>query len=389
MKKIIVSLLVLVIATAGMAQPYFQATMQNSGNKLTISIKPVGGDIVNKRFSAMEFFVRYPNSSPAFTFSTPVVDAAFSGINFLVKGPNLYGSETGYTNYVFEWIGGAVAVPASPTTYTNGTEYPVFSVNLVGPVNVTDIDLVHNTNQSPTYINISDNVGNSLSCIDNFGTTIGNAFYGTGFFTGASSAGGTDHVLPLSAVPIPVKFTTFTAVKKDNNGVLNWQVENESVITDKYLVERSFNGRDFNTISTLPARINGTTGTNAYAYTDLDLKSLRADIIYYRIKQLDKDGKFAYTEIKSIRLDGKSFAASVFPNPVVSVANVNIDLLEDVKVNIILTDAAGKEVQKAIIEGKEGPNVYKLNMGNLAAGTYQLKVAAGNENKVISIVKSK
>jgi len=389
MKKIIASLLVLVIATAGMAQPYFQATMRNSGNTLTISIKPVGGDIVNKRFSAMEFFVRYPNTAPSFTFSAPVVDPAFSGINFTVKGPNLYGSETGFTNYVFEWIGGATAVPASPTTYTNGTEYTVFSVNLVGPANVTDIDLVHNTNQSPTYINISDNVGNSLSCIDNFGTTIGNAFYGTGFFTGASTAGGTDHVLPLSAVPIPVKFTTFSAVRKDNNGVLNWQVENESVVTDKYLVERSFNGRDFNTINTLAARTNGTTGSNAYVYTDVDLKSLRSDIIYYRIKQLDKDGKFAYTEIRSIRLDGKSFAASVFPNPVVGVANVNIDLIEDAKVNIILTDAAGKEIQKALIEGKEGQNIYKLNMSTVASGTYQLKVSAGNESKVISIIKNK
>ena len=388
MKKIIVSLLVLFLVSTGIAQPYFQATMRNSGNTLTVSIKPVGGDIPSKRFSAMEFFVRYPNASPAFTFSAPVVDPAFSGINFTVKGPNLYGSETGYTNYVFEWIGGATFVPAVPTTYTNGTEYTVFSVNLVGPTNVTDIDLVHNTNQSPTYINISDNVGNSLSCIDNLGNTIGNAFYGTGFFTGASSAGGTDHVLPLSAVPIPVKFTTFTAVKKDNNGLLKWQVENESAVTDKYFIERSLNGRDFSSIATLLPNLNGT-GSNVYTYTDNNLSAMRADIIYYRIKQIDKDGKYAYTDIKSLRLDGKSFAASVFPNPVVSSASVNIDLIEDVKVSIILTDAAGKEVQKGLIEGKEGPNVYKLNMATLASGTYQLKVIAGSETKILPVIKSK
>ena len=389
MKKIIVSLFTLVIAATGIAQPYFQGTMQNSGNTLTFKIKPVSGDITNRRFSAIEFFVRYPTSSPAFTFSTPVVDPAFSGMNFIVKGPNLYGSEAGYTNYVFEWIGGATFVPAAPTTYTNGVEYPVFSVNLVGPANVTDIEFVHNTNQNPTYINISDNNGNSLSCLDNFGTTIGNAFYGPGFNIGASPSGGLDHKLPLANVPIPVKFTGFTAVKKADNGLLNWQVENESPVTDHYLVERSLNGRDFTTIGTIAARINGTTGSNAYEYTDNNIKALRTDVIYYRIKQVDKDGKYAYTEIRSIRLDGKSFSASVYPNPVINSGTVNIDLVDDAKVNILLTDAAGKEVQKAIIEGKKGVNVYKLNMVTLAAGTYQLKVSAGSDSKVLPVVKSK
>ena len=389
MKKIIIILFALTLSAIGFAQPYFQATMQNTGNKLTFKIKPTGGDINAKRFSAMEFFVRYPNSSPAFTFSTPLLDAAFTGMNFIVKGPNIYGSEPGFTNYVFEWIGGATYVPAAPTNYTNNTSYNVFTVNLIGPANTTNIELVHNTNQNPTYINISDNNGNSLSCIDNFGATIGNAFFGPGFNTGAAPTGGTNHLLPLSNVPIPVKFNGFTAIKKDNNGLLNWQVENESALTDLYVVERSLNGRDFSPITSVASKFSGNTGANVYDYTDHNVKALRSDIIYYRIKQLDKDGKFAYTEIRSIRLDGKAFTASVYPNPVVITGTVNIDLVTNEKINIILTDAAGKEVQKALIEGRVGLNIYKLNMSNLAAGAYQLKVTAGNDSKVIPVVKSK
>ncbi len=388
MKKIIIILFTLAISFSGFAQPYFQATMLNTGNKLTFKIRP-NGNINSKRFSAMEFFVRYPNSSPAFVFNTPVIDPAFTGINFIVKGPNTYGAETGFTNYVFEWIGGANAVPAVPTNYTNNTEYTVFTVNLIGAANTTNIELVHNTDQNPTYINISDNNGNSLSCLDNFGATIGNAFYGPGFNTGAAPTGGTNHLLPLANVPIPVKFTGFTAIKKDNNGLIKWQVENESAITDSYIIERSLNGRDFSPITNMVSKFNGNSGINVYEFTDNNLKALRSDIIYYRIKQLDKDGKFAFTEIRSIRLDGKAFAASVFPNPVVNTGTVNIDLVSDEKINIILTDAAGKEVQRAFIEGKSGLNMYKLNMSTLAAGAYQLKVIAGIDSKVIPVVKSK
>ncbi|MEO6491002.1 MAG: T9SS type A sorting domain-containing protein [Ferruginibacter sp.] len=386
MKKIITFLLVLFIAVTGIAQPYFQATMQNTGNTLTFKIKPVNGDIVNRRYSAMEFFVRYPVGSPAFTFSAPVTDPAFTGINFTVKGPNLYGSETGYTNYVFEWIGGATAVPASPTTYTNGVEYTVFTVDLVGSPNLTTIEFVHNTNQSPTYINISDNNANSLSCIDNLGNTIGDAFYGPGFLTGPSPAGGTDHLLPLLNVPIPVKFNGFTAAKKDNSALLNWWVENETSLTDHYEVERSLNSVDFIKAATVAPKNNGNS-SNAYTLTDQNLSSLRSSgVIYYRIRQVDRDGRFITTEIKTVRLD-KGIAIGIYPNPVKDAANVTLDLLEASEVIIAVTDAIGKEVQKVIVQANKGSNMKQVNMSNLPGGSYIFKVTAGNEVKILSVVK--
>ena len=388
MKKIIIALFALTITITGIAQPYFQATMQNTSNVLTFKIKPVGGDLTNKQFSAFEFFVRVPNATPVFAWGTPVVDPAFPGVIFTVKGPNLYGSETGFRNYVFEWIGGATFSPAAPTTYTNGVEYTVFTVALQGNGSTTTgIEFVHNTNQSPTYINISDKVGNSLSCINNLGTTIGNAFYGPGFNTGASPSGGTDHLLPLSNVPVPVKFTSFTATKKENTAVLNWWVDNESSITDRYEVERSLNGTDFIKAATVAAKNNGLT-SNGYTLTDLNISAYRASgVIYYRIKQVDKDGKFVYTEIRSVRLD-KGIAIGVYPNPVKESANVSIDLDEAADVVIAVTDAAGKEVQKIQLQGNKGLNVKKINMSNLAAGTYMFKVTAGADIKTISVVKA-
>jgi hypothetical protein len=389
MKKLAACLLTLAICATGFSQVYFQATMQKNENNLIFKIKPVNGNINNIRFSAIEFFVRYPDGSPAFTWGTPTVDPQFAGMNFSVTGPNTYGAEPGYTNWGFAWIGGATFVPAAPTTYIENTEYTVFTVPLLGSPNTIDMEFVHNTNQSPTYINISDNSGNSLSCIDNNGNTIGDAFYGPGFNIINAQVGGNDHILPLADVPIPVKFTGFTAEKKVNDALLTWNVENETAVTDFYEIQRSLNGRDFTGINKMNARVVSGNTANVYTYTDLNLKGLGSNTIYYRIKQVDKDGKVVYSEIRSVQMDGKAFGVHVYPNPVLSTATLNIDLTVKNKISFILTDAAGKELQHGSLNGNTGLNTYRLDLTNVAAGTYQLKVVAGTDTEVLSVIKSK
>lgn len=389
MKKLAACLLALAIYATAFSQVYFQATMQKNENNLIFKIKPVNGNVNNIRFSAIEFFVRYPDGSPAFTWGTPIVDPAFAGMNFTATGPNTYGAEPGYTNWGFAWIGGATFVPAVPTTYTEATEYTVFTVPLLGSPNTIDMEFVHNTNQSPTYINISDNSGNSLSCIDNMGNTIGDAFYGPGFNIINAQVGGNDHILPLADVPIPVKFTNFTAEKKVNDALLTWNVENETAVTDFYEIQRSLNGRDFSSVNKINANVVSGNTANVYTYTDFNLKGLNTNVIYYRIKQVDKDGQFAYSQIRSIQMDGKAFGVHVFPNPVLTTATLNIDLNVKNRISFILTDAAGKELQRGTINGNTGLNTYRLDLSNVAAGTYQLKVVAGTETEVLSVIKSK
>jgi hypothetical protein len=389
MKKFIIGLaFLLVSASATMAQSYFQATMQNLNNVLIFKIKPVNGNIT-LRFSAIELFVRVPNPSAPFTFGTPITDAAFAGMTFTPKGPNTYGVEPGFNNFVFEWIGGATAVPASATTYTQNVEYELFRVALNGPTGTINMQLAHNTDPSQvlTYINISDNLSASWSCVNNAGNTIGNAFYGPGFFTTPAPNTFTNHLLPLTNVPVPVKFNGFTATKRDNTALLNWSVENESPVTSHYEIERSTNGVSFSKIARVEPKSNGAT-SNAYTLTDLNLTAVRTEgVIYYRIKQYDKDGQFVYSEIKSVRLDGKGFAISVYPNPVKDVATLTIDLVQDGDVIINITDAAGKQVKQLQVQGFKGLNTKKVDMLSMASGTYLFKISTGTELKTLSVVK--
>ena len=371
MKKIFILLLISLFSfTAGYSQ-YFQGTFTNSSNTLIFKMKPSAN--LTTAISYIEFSFRYTTAGAAsFSIGSLVNSAAFPGLNMQRRTDYVSGAYT-YVRYVHN------TSTIGSFAYQSGVEYEICRFNLIGPAAVEDFemssDLVDPANE--TVFGVVDGTGNFID------PGVNPQLYGPGFYIS-----GNLQLVPLVNVPIPVKFLGFSATKKDDNGLLNWQVENETAITDVYLVERSFNGRDFSTIANIARKTNGAS-TNVYEYSDNNLKALRTDILYYRIKQLDKDGKFAYTEIRSIRLDGKSFSANVYPNPVINTGSVNIDLLEDVKINILLTDAAGKEVQKAAIAGKKGLNVYKLNMVSLASGTYQLKVTAGTDNKVIPVVKSK
>jgi hypothetical protein len=224
-------------------------------------------------------------------------------------------------------------------------------------------------------------------------TAQNNLFYGStgvvndpgGFNSGTSFA----PLQPLSV--IPVKFVSFTVTKNNNDAVLTWKVDNEDARTDKYEVERSLNAVDFSKVVTVPAKANGQ-ATNSYELTDANVAALVQNangIVYYRVKQLDKDGKYTYTEIRNIRLSGTkaAFNASVFPNPVKDMAMLNVDLAAASDVFVTLTDASGKLLQNLQINGAVGGNTKRINMAGLAAGTYVLKVAVGKEQKTISVVK--
>ncbi len=222
----------------------------------------------------------------------------------------------------------------------------------------------------------------------------GNLFYGTGAVNGAAAAGsiGVPNALysytTVTNVVLPVKFLGFSASRKDNNAILTWQIENETSVTDRYEVERSLNGQDFRKIDVVNPKKNGNSANN-YDYTEYNLSSIKAGgVIYYRIRQVDKDGQFTLTGIRSIRLDNKNIEIGVYPNPIKNIATLYLDLLKDSRVTLTINDASGKQVQNIPMQLFKGVNRKDINMSGLAAGNYMLKVNTGEEVKTISLVKT-
>ncbi len=223
-------------------------------------------------------------------------------------------------------------------------------------------------------------------------TNYNEMFYGTPGNPPTNNGGAAPSFVPLQNYSVlPVRFLNFTVTKTNYDALLNWHVTNEGIITDRYEVERSLNGSSFQKIATVEKNIISNS-SNSYVFTDPGVENHfnnSGGRIYYRIKQIDKDGRFIYSDIKSIKT-GKAgeFKVSLYPNPVRSEATISVDLPAAADINIWLTDATGKTIQQINLIGTAGENIKKINMANYAGGIYYLKIQAGNETKAMQVFKT-
>lgn len=94
------------------------------------------------------------------------------------------------------------------------------------------------------------------------------------------------------SVVLPVELSHFSATTSANEVTLNWTTESE-LSNDKFIIERSTNGIHWSDIGSVPGHGNSTTTIN-YSFKDFQPTSL---VNYYRLRQIDFDGAFEYSEI--------------------------------------------------------------------------------------------
>jgi Secretion system C-terminal sorting domain len=192
----------------------------------------------------------------------------------------------------------------------------------------------------------------------------------------------------VNASVLAVIFGNFSALAKDNNALLQWQVANETSFTDHYEIERNLNAISFKKIGSVQARVN-TGSVYSYYFTDLNLSSVQSSgIFYYRIKQVDKDGHFIYSSTKMIRVNNAGIVIGLHPNPVKNFANVSIDVIQQSDAGIMIYDMNGRQVKYIKARLSAGANIINIDISKLAAGCYMLKVQTPAENKTVTIVKT-
>ena len=189
-----------------------------------------------------------------------------------------------------------------------------------------------------------------------------------------------------ASIVLPVKFTSFSATKKANDGILTWAVQNENTNTLKYEIERSLDGITFEKINTINP-YNNSSSSNVYTILDENIVNVKNNgIFYYRIKQIDVDGKLVYSEIKSIRVNDVAIL-SAFPNPTKTFTTIKIEATATETININIINSDGKQVQNVGMQVQKGVNLKAIDLSTLAAGNYLIKAIIGNQQKTIPIIK--
>lgn len=194
-----------------------------------------------------------------------------------------------------------------------------------------------------------------------------------------------DNILPVSLINFE------GSLNKDGKGVsLTWRTNFEQ--NNKHFeVQRSFNGTEWTSVGTVKGAGNSGTVIN-YAYNDLLSKGTMArNDIYYRLKQVDEDGKYKYSKILVVRIyNTKNInSIAVTPNPVINDINVTIDVTEDVYGSFKLYNAAGVEILRTTDKLRKGTqNIMIENSSKITPGLYFLEVIInGKERMVIKLMK--
>ena len=177
---------------------------------------------------------------------------------------------------------------------------------------------------------------------------------------------------------LPVKLLSFNGTYKNNATLLNWITENQ-VNFSTYEIERSSNGITFSSIGS-KARLGSGADRQQYQYTD-NLSSETGNIYYYRLRMIDIDGRFSYSNVIMIRRDeNKTSGISFIPNPVISdqTAMIRFSSATNKTADLKVVDMTGKVLlsqQNKIFEGTNSISIN--NLGKLKPGLYVLQMNDG------------
>lgn len=176
-------------------------------------------------------------------------------------------------------------------------------------------------------------------------------------------------------VPLPVKLIYFKGAQAGNRHLLSWQSECTSTEA-KFELQRSADGIHFTTI----AKITATQARCAQPFDFTDA-SVLPGVNYYRLKSIDVDGKFDYSNIVLLTAKIKGFTMAGFsPNPVGRTnAVLKINAGDKAEMNIVITDFSGRIVNRQKISLNNGINQIVLETAKLASGAYQVTGFTANE----------
>ena len=174
---------------------------------------------------------------------------------------------------------------------------------------------------------------------------------------------------------LPVTLTEFTGKEKDGDVELKWTTETE--INNKYFdVERSLDGTHFESIGKVTGAGN-TTLTQHYGLVD---RTAANGVNFYRLKQVDYDGKFTYSQVVAVKVTRINAVLKVYPNPAISQITAEYKGFANTKVQVQLIDNYGRTIINSIQQpGISGRISLQLGSAVKSAGTYWLKMTTDKE----------
>ena len=185
----------------------------------------------------------------------------------------------------------------------------------------------------------------------------------TVFLTYPGAVGGTSTSIICNVVeagPAPVVLTGFIAQRNNKNDVdITWQTEQE-INSSLFEIERSYDNISFEKIGSVKAAGNSSV-LRSYSFTDNSNNSKKPSL--YRIKMIDIDGSFAYSQTKSVKGSNLTTDFLIYPNPGYANSKITISQLSGPAI-IKFFDLSGRVVKTVSLQNSNSTEINDLQKGS-------------------------
>jgi hypothetical protein len=188
---------------------------------------------------------------------------------------------------------------------------------------------------------------------------------------------------------LPVRLLNFAGNYRSQQALLAWETEGEQNFSH-FEIERSANGNSFISVGTKLA-VGTAASRQTYQFTD-DLSVVNGTAFTYRLKMVDRDSKFKYSNVIMIRRESMNITGIVInPNPVVNeMATVRFTVPASGNAELFVADLSGKLLWRQRNKVFEGNNSISLSgVSHLPAGTYLVKLVTENGSRSAKFIIAK
>jgi Secretion system C-terminal sorting domain len=327
-----------------------------------------------------------PTGANASTYIISHNQSAFEGTLVIknLTGRTLFpvGTESAYLPVTLTAASGDFSVSAKPLLFSVGQSFSInnqWDINRVSGSASADVEVQWNTStESTDFANFRSNCrlnrfnGSLWQPLSIIGAYSAN---GSTFTATAQNVQNFSPFTMLTQANLPVELKSFFGRVEGANARLTWQTATETNNIG-FDIEKSTDQITFSKIGFVKGMGNAVQA-NDYHFVDSTFEK----IAYYRLKQMDADGKFSYSSVVALQKLGSKGKVKVYPNPITNQTLLNIDFEGNSYKNasIAIFESNGRVIYQKNVERQEA---VQIAVNDWFHGLYLIRITT-NDGRVI------